>query len=204
MPRLLHIQSSPNLDASLSRQLTQKLVDKWVSTHANVEVDTLDLTVNAPPHFGPEAMAAAGKAPAEWSDETRAAVALSGALVEQLKAADIIVIGAPMYNLTMSSQLKAWIDHVTVAGQTFEYSGPGISRGLLFGKKAIVVATRGGDYADFPMDSLDYQIPLLKANLGFLGIFDVTIVRAQGMNEFPENREHIIRAAEATIEQIAS
>ena len=90
MPRLLHIQSSPNLDASLSRQLTQKLVDKWVSTHANVEVDTLDLTVNAPPHFGPEAMAAAGKAPAEWSDETRAAVALSGALVEQLKAADIL------------------------------------------------------------------------------------------------------------------
>jgi FMN-dependent NADH-azoreductase len=204
MPRLLHIQSSPNLDGSISRVLSQKFVDKWLETHANVEIDTLDLAVDAPPHFGPELMAAAGKAPEEWSAETRQAIELSGKLVAQLKAADIVVIGAPMYNFTICSQLKTWIDHVTVAGETFQYSAPGVAKGLLFGKKVFVIETRGGDYSDIPMNAFDYQEPLLKLNLGFIGLFDVSFIRAQGMRQTPENEEHIIRNAERIINQLAA
>jgi FMN-dependent NADH-azoreductase len=204
MPRLLHIQSSPNLDASISRVLSQKFVDAWTASHANVEVDTLDLAVDAPPHFGPAMMAAAGTAPDKWSEETKQAIALSNKLVDQLEAADIVVIAAPMYNFTICSQLKSWIDHVTVAGRTFEYSAPGVARGLLFGKKVFVIATRGGDYSEFPMDSLDYQEPLLKANLGFIGMFDVSFIRAQGMRQTPENEQHIIRNTERIIEQMTA
>jgi FMN-dependent NADH-azoreductase len=204
MPRLLHIQSSPNLDASISRVLSQKFVDSWIESHANVEVDVLDLAVDAPPHFGPAMMAAGGTPPENWNEDTQKAVALSGQLVDQLEAADIVVVAAPMYNFTVCWQLKSWIDHVTVAGRTFEYSAPGVARGLLFGKKVFVVATRGGDYSEFPMDSLDYQEPLLKANLGFIGMFDVTFIRAQGMRQTPENEQHIIRNTERIIEQMTA
>jgi FMN-dependent NADH-azoreductase len=204
MPRLLHIQSSPNIEGSISRVLTQRFVDKWTETHANVEVDTLDLAVDTPPHFGPEMMAAAGKAPEEWSEETKAAIALSDKLCTQLEAADVIVIGAPMYNFNISSQLKAWIDYVTVAGRTFKYSAPGVAKGMLFGKKAFVVETRGGDYSDVFMRGFDHQEPLLQLNLGFIGIYDVSFIRAQGMRQEPENEVHIIRNAEKIIDQLAA
>jgi FMN-dependent NADH-azoreductase len=204
MPRLLHIQSSPNLDASVSRVLSQKFVDTWVANHPSVEVDVLDLAVDAPPHFGPAIMAAGGTPPEQWSPETQEAVALSGKLVDQLEAADIVVIAAPMYNFTICSQLKGWIDHVTVAGRTFQYSAPGVVKGLLFGKKVFVVATRGGDYTDFPMNGFDHQEPLLKANLGFLGLFDVNFIRAQGMRQTPEETDAIMRNAESIIANLAS
>jgi FMN-dependent NADH-azoreductase len=203
MPRLLHIQSSPSLDNSVSRVLSDKFVSTWSSNHANIEVDTLDLAVNSIPHFGPDMMQAT-RPQSEWSPQTRQAIELSDKLVTQLEAADVIVIGVPMINFTICSQLKTWIDHVTIAGRTFKYAAPGVSKGMLFGKKVFVITARGGDYADVPVNAFDFQEPLLRTNLGFLGLFDVSFIRAEGMRQRSEETADIIRNAETIIARLAA
>ena len=137
MPNLLHIQSSPNLQGSVTRILSNQFVEKWIETHENVTVDVLDLAADPVPHFGPDMIQAMTTEPENMSAETKAAVGLSDRLITQLEAADILVIGSPMINFTICSQLKAWFDHVIIAGRTFEYSAPGVARGLLFGKKSL-------------------------------------------------------------------
>ena len=106
------------------------------------------------------------------------AIDLSDRLIKQLEAADILVIGAPLINFTVCTQLKSWFDYVSIAGRTFKYSAPGVSKGLLFGKKAFVIAARGGDYVDVPINAFDFQAPLLRTLLGFLGIYDAYKRRA--------------------------
>jgi FMN-dependent NADH-azoreductase len=93
---------------------------------------------------------------------------------------------------------------VTIAGRTFSYAAPGLPKGLLFGKKAYVVATRGGDYGDPPMSSIDFQEPLLRANLGLIGIYDVTIIKAEGMRQRQDDAESIISHAEDVIMRLAA
>ncbi|HTU11530.1 MAG TPA: NAD(P)H-dependent oxidoreductase [Allosphingosinicella sp.] len=204
MPRLLHIQSSPNLGNSVTRTLSSKFVDTWTATHANVDVELLDLAVEPLPHFGPDILKAAEGTPDDWSAETRAAVDLSGRLVTQVENANILVIGAPMINFTICSQLKAWIDHITIAGRTFQYAAPGVAKGLLFGKKVFVIEARGGDYADVPIKAFDFQEPLLRIQLGFLGMFDVSFIRAEGMRQRVDEVDDILRNAEAVIAQLAA
>jgi FMN-dependent NADH-azoreductase len=204
MPRLLHIQSSPNLDKSLSRALSEKFVQTWITHHANMTVDVLDLAAKPLPHFGPEILAAAVGTPNDWSPETRKAVALSDALVKQLEAADIVVIGSPMINFTICTQLKTWFDHVTVANRTFKFSAPGIAKGLLFGKKVFVIEARGGDYADVPINAFDFQEPLLRVLLGFLGMFDVSFIRAEGTRQRIDELADIVQHAESVIARLAA
>lgn len=203
MPKLLHIQSSVNLTTSATRQLSTLFVETWVARHANVAVEELDLVRDPLPHFGPDILQAAAGPPSSWSAATKAAVALSDRLTTQLEAADVIVIGAPMYNFTIPTQLKAWIDHVTVAGRTFQYSAPGVAKGLLFGKKVFVITARGGDYSDLPWSAFDFQEPLLKAMLMFLGLYDTTFIRAEGMRQKEEEAESILRSAQAVIRRVA-
>jgi FMN-dependent NADH-azoreductase len=203
MPQLLHIQSSPNLGNSVSRSLSDKFVAEWLKTHANVQVETLDLARDPLPHFG--AVLAAGGVPKEqWSNEVQEAAALSDKLIAQLEAAHILVIGAPMINMTICSQLKSWFDHVMIAGRTFQYAAPGIAKGLLFGKKVFVIVARGGDYADVPMNAFDFQEPLLRTLFGFMGVFDVTFIRAEGMRQHVDEADDILRNAEAIIERLAA
>jgi FMN-dependent NADH-azoreductase len=204
MPRLLHIQSSPNLGNSLTRVLSETFVKTWTSRHANVDVELLDLATNPLPHFGPDILAAGLKPPAEWSSETREAVQRSEALIKQLEAADILVIGSPMINFTICSQLKAWFDHVTVVGRTFQYSAPGVAKGLLFGKKVFVIEARGGDYSDLPVNAFDFQEPLLRVLLMFLGMFDVSFIRAEGVRQRVDEAPDIMRNAEAIIARLAA
>lgn len=204
MPRLLHIQSSPNLGSSVTRTLSEKFVETWAANHANVQVEVLDLAADPLPHFGPEILQAAVCPPDERTPEMLAAIALSDRLVDQLEAADLLVIGAPMINFTMCTQLKAWFDYVTVAGRTFQYSAPGVAKGLLFGKKAFVILARGGDYVDLPFNAFDFQEPLLRTLLMFLGIFDVTFVRAEGMRAKVDEAADIMRNAEAIIARLAA
>lgn len=203
MPRILHIQSSPNMENSVTRVLSDKFVDTWVASHVGTEVDTLDLVADPLPHFGPDIMAAA-KPAEEWSEETKNALALSDKLVTQLEEANIIVIGSPMINFTICSQLKAWVDHVTVAGRTFSYSAPGVVKGLLFGKKVFVVCARGGDYSQPPISAFDFQEPLLRMQLGFLGMYDVSFIRAEGMRQRSEEADDIMRYAESVIARLAA
>lgn len=204
MPRLLHIQSSPNFANSVTRVLSEKFVETWKRNHANVDVDLLDLAADPLPHFGAENLQASVRAPEKQTAEMRAAVALSDGLIKQLEVADIVVIASPMINFTITSQLKAWFDHVTIAGRTFQYSAPGVAKGLLFGKKAFVIEARGGDYADIPVTAFDFQEPLLRTLLMFLGIFDVSFIRAEGMRQREEEAADIMRNAEAIIARLAA
>jgi FMN-dependent NADH-azoreductase len=204
MPNLLNIQSSPNLETSVTRVLSEKFVQAWTSNHANVKVESLDLVANPLPHFGPDILQAGVHAPAEWSPQTRSAVELVDKLVKQLEDAHILVIGAPMINFTICTQLKAWLDHVTIAGRTFKYSAPGVAKGMLFGKKVFVIEARGGDYADVPINAFDFQEPLLRTHLGFLGMFDVSFIRAEGVRQRVDEVADIMRNAETVITRLAA
>jgi FMN-dependent NADH-azoreductase len=92
----------------------------------------------------------------------------------------VLVIGCPMYNMSMPTQLKSWVDFITRAGRTFKFTGQAQSKGLIWGKKAFVILSRGGDYSQPPANSFDFQEPLLRANLGLIGITDVQFIRAEG------------------------
>jgi len=125
---------------------------------------------------------------------------LSQHAIDEFLAADVLVIGAPMYNFSIPSQLKAWIDRVAVAGKTFRYTENG-PEGLAKGKKAIVISARGGMYgAGAPAAALDFQENYLRGVLGFLGITDVEFVRAEGLSYGPAQREQAMTAALGAIE----
>lgn len=203
MPRLLHIQSSPNIGNSVTRVLSDRFVAAWTANHANVQVDSIDLAADPLPYFDAEAIQ--GLMPgAIVTPEAQVKADLSDRLVTQLEDADILVIGAPMINFTIPAQLKSWFDYVSVAGRTFQFAAPGIAKGLLFGKKAFVVLARGGDYTDFPANAFDFHEPLLRALLGFMGIYDVAFIRAEGMRAKEEEVPAIMSNAEEVIARLAA
>lgn len=179
---LLHIDSSPLAGNSVSRQLTERTVAQWSATHPGTVVEYLDLAVDAPSHLNMDSLGFRLGAKAEGlSDLQRRENAISEKLVSQFLAADVVVVGAPMYNFSVPSQLKAWIDRVAQAGRTFTYTDKG-PKGLAGGKTVIVASTRGGVYSTNPaLAGLDHQESYLKAVFGFLGITDVRFVRAEGM-----------------------
>ena len=131
-------------------------------------------------------------------------LAIGGAYIDDLFAADIIVIGAPMYNFSIPTQLKGWIDRVCVAGRTFRYGANG-PEGLVKGKKVFIASTRGNVYTgDSPAAGLDHQESYLRGVLGFIGLIDVTIVRAEGLNLGEEAKAAAVAQAKAQIEALAA
>jgi FMN-dependent NADH-azoreductase len=177
---LLHIDSSITGDLSVSRELTARTVTAWVAAHPGTEVQYLDLATQVVPHLSADALGfRTGQA--ATTDAQRTENALSEALVTQFLAADVIVIGAPLYNFTIPTQLKAWIDRIAQAGRTFQYTAQG-PQGLAGGKTVIVVLTRGGVYSSSEAGrALEHQETYLQTVLGFLGITDVRFVRAEGV-----------------------
>jgi FMN-dependent NADH-azoreductase len=193
--KILHLDSSVLGENSVSRALTRKVADAWRATTPAV-LRHRDLGSAAPQHLSPDYFAI-GATPEDKCSESQAAeLKLSDALIEELLAADGLIIGAPLYNFTIPSGLKAWIDRVVVAGKTFRYSSEG-PVGLAGDKKVVIVATSGGRYADDPVDLA--HVGHLKTVLGFIGMKDVTVVRAAGLNLSPESRTEAIAAAEAEI-----
>jgi FMN-dependent NADH-azoreductase len=185
--KLLHIDSSILGAGSASRQLTSEIVARWRSEHPGTEVKYLDLAAEELPHFSSKSLGGPPSAERERD----------AAVLADFLDADVIVIGAPMYNFSIPSQLKAWIDRVAVAGKTFRYteSGP---KGLAGGKKVIVAISRGGLYtANGPGE---FAESYLKFLLGFLGIDSVTFVRAEGLALSPEQRRTGINSALAAID----
>lgn len=179
--KLLHIDSSILGTASMSRQLTAEIVDAWVAAHPDTVVERLDLAANPPPHFSADALGIKTGIPAAPSDAQRRENALSEALVGQFLAADVIVIGAPIYNFSVPSQLKAWIDRLAQPGRTFRYTADG-PVGLASGKTVIVASSRGGVYSTTDRgQATEHQESYLKVVFGFFGIDDVRIVRAEGL-----------------------
>jgi FMN-dependent NADH-azoreductase len=179
--QLLHIDSAVTGEQSVSRLLTAQIVQAWKAAHPGTQVDYLDLAENAPAHFTMDAMAPRTGQTEGLTEAQQRENAVSERLVRQFLAADVVVIGAPFYNFAIPTQLKAWIDRIAQGGRTFRYTAAG-PEGLAKGKKVIVASTRGGVYSTSEMgQALEHQESYLKTVFGFLGITDVSIVRAEGV-----------------------
>lgn len=199
--KLLHIDSSPLAGQSVSRELTRRTVAQWVATHPGTQVEHLDLAVDAPNHLNMDSLGfRLGLDHASLTDVQKRENALSEQLVSQFLAADVVVVGAPMYNFSVPSQLKAWIDRIAQAGRTFKYTDKG-PVGLASGKTVIVASTRGGAYSTNPaLAFLDHQESYLKAVFGFLGVTDVRFVRAEGVAMGDAAKAQALAAADADIQ----
>src|SRR5450830_298514 len=180
MSTLLHIDSSARFTGSITRQLSAAYVEQWQAKHAGGRIIARDLASEALPHVS-EALLGAYFTPADnRSAEQQSIIALSDKLVDELIAADTLVIGIPMYNFAPPSAFKAWIDHICRAGRTFKYGENG-PVGLLSGKRAVVILTRGGVYSEGPAQVFDFQTAYIKSVLGFIGITDVELVVVEGV-----------------------
>ena len=200
MAKLLHIDSSILGTNSVSRQLTAQIVASWRAAHPATEVSYLDLAVDTPSHLSVESLGfrlPAGAA--ELSDAQQRENAVSEALVAQFLAADVVVIGAPLYNFSIPSQLKAWIDRVAQAGRTFKYTDKG-PVGLAGGKTIIVASTRGGMYSTSDAgNAMEHQESYLKTVFGFFGVTDVRFVRAEGLAMGEAGKAAALASAELDI-----
>jgi FMN-dependent NADH-azoreductase len=184
--RVLRIDSSIQGPASATRDLTQEIVTRLTAARPDAQVTYRDLAAQELPHFSHAALTR--------SDELEAA--RNAAVLEEFLAADTVVIGAPLYNFSIPSQLKAWIDRISVAGRTFRYTERG-PEGLAGGKQVIVAVARGGVYG--AGSAVEFGEAYLKFILGFLGIRDVTFVRAEGLAFSAQHRESALSAARAAI-----
>jgi FMN-dependent NADH-azoreductase len=183
MTKVLIIDSAATGDASVSRKLTAEFAEQLRKADPSIRITHRDIGAAPIPHLTADTVGVIRGGEAE-SEVARAAVALSDQLVAEVKNADVIVIGAPMYNFGISSTLKAWFDHILRAGITFRYTSEG-PEGLV-NAKAVVIETRAGFYSEGPAAAMDGQEPHLRIMLGFMGIKDVTFVRAEKLAFGPE------------------
>ncbi len=202
--KLLHIDSSILGENSVSRTLTAEIVARLTALHPDAEVVYRDLTAESALHLSSGHLAVRFGAQAEAPDLAKD-LEKAERDIQDLIGADTIVIGAPMYNFTVPTQLKAWIDRIVVAGRTFKYSDAGTPESLLpSGKKVIIASTRGGAYQDASMAGLEHQESYLKGVLGFIGLTDVTIIRAEGLAMGDEAKDAAISQARGEIAALAA
>jgi FMN-dependent NADH-azoreductase len=203
--KLLHIDSSALGANSVSRELTRRIVAQWQAAHPGTTVEHLDLAADAPTHLSAESLGfRLGPKAESLTDVQRKENEISERLVSQFLAADVVVVGAPMYNFSVPSQLKAWIDRVAQAGRTFTYTDKG-PKGLAAGKTVIVASSRGGMYSTNPaLASLDHQESYLKTVFGFFGITDVRFVRAEGVAMGEAAKAKALEAANDVISGISA
>ncbi|MHC8407223.1 FMN-dependent NADH-azoreductase [Pseudomonas sp. TMB3-21] len=196
--KLLHIDSSILGDNSASRLLSREVVNAWQAAESNVAVTYRDLAADAISHFSANTLVAAGTT-AELRDAAQQHEAdLSASTLAEFLAADAVVIAAPMYNFTIPTQLKAWIDRIAVAGQTFRYTEAG-PEGLCGNKKVVIVSTSGGLHVGQATGVAHEEY--LKVMFGFLGITDIEFVRAHGLAYGDEVRTKAMSDAQAQISE---
>jgi FMN-dependent NADH-azoreductase len=200
MTTLLQINASIHADHGQSSQLATQFVQTYARYHPDARIVRRDLAGEPVPHLSAERFAAFLSKPGERSRTQDDVVAYSDALIAELKRADVIVLGLPMYNFGVPSQLKSYFDHIARAGETFRYTANG-PVGLLTGKKAYVFAARGGLYAGTPLDT---QTSYVRDFLRFVGIADVEFVYAEGLAISPESKAAGIARAAAEIERLAA
>lgn len=202
---MLHIDSSVLGKNSISRQLTAEIVAEWRGGHPDTKVEYLDLASSAPSHLSIDSLGFRLAPGAQGlSDSQRRENAVSEALVSQFLAADVIVVGAPLYNFSIPSQLKAWIDRIAQVGRTFKYTEKG-PQGLAGGKTVIVASTRGGIYsASDAGRAMEHQESYLQTVFGFFGISDVRFVRAEGLAMGDAPKARALAAAEAEIKALTN
>ena len=180
MSKLLFVTSSILGENSKSRALGREFVEAWTRHHPGSRVVERDLVAEAVPHLTGAVVGAAMTPAEQRSPEQAETVSLADRLIEELEAAEVVVLAAPMYNFSVPSTVKAWIDHVVRAGRTFRYGANG-PEGLLRGKKVFIVTARGGVYSQGPGKSMDFHEPYLRGVLGFIGLTDVSFIYAEGL-----------------------
>jgi len=200
--KILHIDSSILGDNSVSRQLSAAIVDTLRNKLPHATVTSRNVAHDEIPHLSGEIVSAAFTPEADWTDTQRKERARTNELIEEFLASDVVVIGAPMYNFSVPSQLKAWIDRIATAGRTFKY-GPNGPEGLAGGKKVFIASSRGGIYSTEQGKLMDFQEDYLKTVMGFVGITDVHFVRAEAVNMGEDKRETAIFAAKQAITQLS-
>ena len=196
---ILHVTSSPRGSASYSNRVAANVLDEITARNPGATVTVRDLVREPLPHIGDDFVAATRSPNGPQTEAQRALLARSDELVDELFAADLIVIAAPMINFTIPSNLKAWIDYVARAGRTFRYSEKG-PEGLVKGKQVIIVAARGGVYSNGPGSALDFQVPYLKSVLGFIGLTDVEVLEVEGTAYGPDVAEKAVEVATAKLQ----
>ncbi|WP_282875276.1 FMN-dependent NADH-azoreductase [Pseudomonas peli] len=197
MANVLVIESSARQQGSVSRQLTAQFIANWSSANPADQIKVRDLAVDQVPHLDANLLGGWMTPAEQQSDAEQAALALSNLLTDELLAADVLVLAAPMYNFAIPSTLKAWFDHVLRAGVTFKYTETG-PQGLLSGKRAFVLTARGGIYVG---SAQDHQEPYLRQALAFVGIHDVSFIHAEGLNLGSEFMEKGLNQAKAQLAQ---
>jgi FMN-dependent NADH-azoreductase len=195
--KILQINSSARSEGSHSTRLAHDIVERLAAANPGAAVVLRDLARTPHPALDEPALGALFTPVEKRTPEQAARVALDNALIAEIQAADVIVIGAPMYNFGVSTQLKNWIDAIARVKVTFQYTANG-PEGLLKGKKVYVTLARGGLYRDTPADT---QVPYLKMVLGFLGMTDVQFVYAEGLAMGPDAEQKALASAQAQIEE---
>lgn len=198
MSTVLALTSSALGSQSVSTRLVGHALDRIRESEPGAYILVRDLGSDHIPHLDDEVVAALRGGATGTAGHARA-LALSEALLAELKAADVLVIGSPMYNFGISTTLKSWFDYVLRAGITFRYSEAG-PEGLLSGKRAVVIVSRGGLYSEGPGTAMDFQEPHLDALLRFMGIDDISFVRAERLGFGPDARAAAITGAEREID----
>jgi FMN-dependent NADH-azoreductase len=195
--KILQINSSARSEGSQSTRLANTIVERLTAAQPDADVTVRDLASNPQPALDEAALGALFTPAEQRSAGQQARVALDDALIAEVQAADVLVLGVPMYNFGVTTQLKNWIDAIARAKVTFQYTANG-PEGLLKGKKIYIALTRGGFYRDTAADS---QVPYLKMVLGFLGMTDIEFVYAEGMAMGPEAEQQAIASALQQIEE---
>jgi len=199
MKTLLQIRSSIFSDGGQSSRLAERFVAAWRDANPDGKVMVRDLAREPVPHLDAARFGAFLAKPGERTPEQQAVIAHSDELIAELKRADVVVLGLPMYNFGLPSTLKAYFDHIARAGETFRYTEKG-PVGLITGKEVYVFTARGGLYAGTPNDS---QTPYIRTFLGFLGMTQIQFVHAEGLAISEAAKQESIAKAHADIDRLA-
>jgi FMN-dependent NADH-azoreductase len=183
MSTLLKIDVSPRGEHSISRKLSNHFATEWQSNHVGGKIVTRDLATTTIPYVDLPWIAGAFTAPDQHTAEHKTALKISDELVDELLAADEVVISTPMYNFNLPAALKAWIDHIVRLNKTFSFGPEGL-KGLAAGKKVTIIIASGSEYtAGSPLESYNLEGPYFRVVFGFIGITDLTIIHAGGTNK---------------------
>lgn len=203
MVNILHIDSSPRGERSHSRELSKEFVSGWRAAHPEDAIAYRDIGHHTIPHVNEAWIAAAFSPPETHTPELTEALRISDELIDEFLAADRYVFGVPMYNFNIPSTFKAYIDQIVRANRTFAVDAQGL-RGLVEGKKAVIITARGSDFsATSPFAAYDFQEPYLRAIFGFIGITDIQFINANSLNGGDTRTQSLSEARAAIQDAIA-
>ena len=201
MVNILHIDSSPRGERSHSRELSKEFVSSWKAAHPEDAIAYRDIGRHPVPHVNEAWIAAAFSPPETHTPELTEALRISDELIDEFLAADRYVFGVPMYNFNIPSTFKAYIDQIVRANRTFAVDAQGL-RGLVEGKKAVIITARGSDFSPTsPFVAYDFQEPYLRAIFGFIGITDIQFINANSLNG-GDTRTQSLSEARAAIKNL--